>query len=71
MKQIFKLTCIQRTVIDYDRLIVLDQGEIVEMDTPVNLICKEGGVFQQMCLKSGDFSQLKAAALAATRFNSD
>ncbi|KAF8337342.1 multidrug resistance-associated ABC transporter [Cantharellus anzutake] len=54
-----------RTVIDYDRLIVLDQGKIVEMDTPANLICKEGGVFQRMCLKSGDFAQLKESALAA------
>ncbi|KAG8908992.1 hypothetical protein FRB99_000095 [Tulasnella sp. 403] len=37
-----------RTIIDYDRLIVLDQGRIVEFDTPYNLINKEDGVFRAM-----------------------
>ncbi|KIO27861.1 hypothetical protein M407DRAFT_22914 [Tulasnella calospora MUT 4182] len=47
-----------RTIIDYDRLIVLDQGRIVEFDTPLNLIQREGGVFRGMCLKSGHFEEL-------------
>ncbi|KAG6840544.1 hypothetical protein C0991_005904 [Blastosporella zonata] len=51
-----------RTVIDYDRLIVLDQGQIVEFDTPWKLIQKEGGIFRTMCLKSGSFGDLEAAA---------
>lgn len=51
-----------RTVIDYDRLIVLDKGELVEFDTPLTLIQKEGGIFRQMCLKSGTFTELEAAA---------
>ncbi|KAJ8487830.1 hypothetical protein ONZ51_g3940 [Trametes cubensis] len=51
-----------RTVIDYDRLIVLDKGEVAEFDTPLNLINKEGGIFRGMCLKSGTFSELEAAA---------
>ncbi|EKM52518.1 uncharacterized protein PHACADRAFT_211766 [Phanerochaete carnosa HHB-10118-sp] len=51
-----------RTVIDYDRLIVLDKGELVEFDTPWNLIQKEGGIFRSMCLKSGTFTELEAAA---------
>jgi len=51
-----------RTVIDYDRLIILDKGQIVEFDTPWNLIRKEGGFFRNMCLKSGSFSELEAAA---------
>ena len=51
-----------RTVIDYDRLIVLDAGRVVELDTPHNLIRKEGGVFRGMCLKSGTFAELAEAA---------
>ncbi|EIW82703.1 multidrug resistance-associated ABC transporter [Coniophora puteana RWD-64-598 SS2] len=53
-----------RTVIDYDRLVVLEQGEIAEFDTPLNLIRKENGIFKTMCLKSGTFAELEAAAKA-------
>ncbi|KAG6809740.1 hypothetical protein H0H92_014907 [Tricholoma furcatifolium] len=51
-----------RTVIDYDRLLVLDRGQIAEFDTPWNLIQKEGGIFRSMCLKSGSFSHLETEA---------
>ncbi|KAF9555967.1 multidrug resistance-associated ABC transporter [Agrocybe pediades] len=51
-----------RTIIDYDRLIVLDKGEVVEFGTPWNLINKEDGVFRDMCLKSGSYSELERAA---------
>ncbi|KAG6908992.1 hypothetical protein DXG01_002481 [Tephrocybe rancida] len=51
-----------RTVIDYDRLVVLDQGRIAEFDTPWKLIQKEGGIFRTMCLKSGSFGDLEHAA---------
>jgi hypothetical protein len=44
--------------------VILDKGEIVEFDTPLNLIEREGGVFRQMCLKSGTFDELKTAAVA-------
>lgn len=53
-----------RTVIDYDRLIVLEQGRVVEFDTPYNLITKEGGVFRNMCLNSGTFQELEIIAKA-------
>ena len=53
-----------RTVIDYDRLIVLDRGALAEFDTPLSLIRKEGGIFRSMCLKSGTFAELEAAAKA-------
>ena len=53
-----------RTVIDYDRLIVLDKGELAEFDTPWNLINKDVGIFRSMCLKSGTFAELQAAAKA-------
>ncbi|KAH8810190.1 hypothetical protein DL96DRAFT_1821685 [Flagelloscypha sp. PMI_526] len=47
-----------RTIIDYDRLIVLDKGKIAEFDTPLALIEKEGSIFRNMCLKSGTFQEL-------------
>jgi len=53
-----------RTVIDYDRLVVLDRGKIAEFDTPYNLIKKENGVFRGMALKSGMFAELESAARA-------
>lgn len=38
--------------------------EVVEFDTPLNLIQKADGVFRNMCLKSGTFGELEAAAKA-------
>lgn len=58
-----------RTVIDYDRLVVLDQGRVVEFDTPWNLIRKQSGIFRGMCLKSGSFAELEDAAKAKTNAN--
>ncbi|KAF8518374.1 hypothetical protein BU17DRAFT_90966 [Hysterangium stoloniferum] len=52
------------TIIDFDRLIVLEKGQIVELDTPWNLIQKEGGLFREMCIQSGTFAELEAAAKA-------
>ncbi|CUM66631.1 uncharacterized protein PRCAT00004303001 [Priceomyces carsonii] len=42
-----------RTILNYDRIIVMDKGKIKELDTPWNLFNKEEGIFQQMCRKSG------------------
>ncbi|KAL5505095.1 hypothetical protein ACEPAH_7758 [Sanghuangporus vaninii] len=53
-----------RTVIDYDRLLVLDAGRVVEFDTPYNLIRKEGGIFRGMCMKNGNFAELEQIAKA-------
>lgn len=36
--------------------------QVVEFDTPHALITKEGGVFRDMCLKSGSFGELLAVA---------
>lgn len=40
-----------KTIINYDRICVMDQGRIAEMDTPLNLFEKEG-IFRGMCDKS-------------------
>lgn len=49
-----------RTIIDYDRVLVLDQGNIVEYDTPYNLLfnSSENGVFKSMCEQSGELDIL-------------
>ncbi|KAJ2817743.1 ATP-binding cassette transporter yor1, partial [Coemansia erecta] len=51
-----------RTIVDYDRVLVLDQGQVVEYDTPYSLLQKSDGLFRSMCLKSGEFDFLFAAA---------
>ncbi|KAF8150500.1 multidrug resistance-associated ABC transporter [Mycena galopus ATCC 62051] len=53
-----------KTVIDYDKLLVLDKGKLVEFDTPLALLEKEDGIFRSMCLKSGYFAELEASARA-------
>ncbi|KAI8066837.1 P-loop containing nucleoside triphosphate hydrolase protein, partial [Gongronella butleri] len=47
-----------RTIADFDRVLVLDQGEVVEFDTPYALMTKEGGIFKQMCDRSGEAAEL-------------
>merc|ERR1719293_351273 len=37
------------TVLDYDRILVLKEGAIAELDTPRNLLKVEGGIFKGMC----------------------
>lgn len=50
------------TVIEYDRILVLDQGEIVEFDSPLTLINNSDTVFYKMCRNSGEFESLVALA---------
>lgn len=58
MKNGFKgktLLCIAhrlKTIIDYDRICVMDAGQIAELDTPANLY-NQGGIFRGMCERSG------------------
>ncbi|ORX73758.1 hypothetical protein DL89DRAFT_263774, partial [Linderina pennispora] len=42
-----------RTIIDYDRVLVLDKGKVAEFDTPANLLNRQGSIFRSMCEKSG------------------
>ncbi|KAG9243788.1 ABC multidrug transporter-like protein [Calycina marina] len=41
-----------RTIINYDRICVMDQGKIAELDTPENLY-NLGGIFRGMCDRGG------------------
>merc|ERR1712176_352556 len=40
------------TIMDSDRVLVLDDGHIAELDTPLNLMAKESGHFKAMVEKS-------------------
>ena len=42
-----------RTIIGYDRICVMDQGRIAELDSPAVLYQMEGGIFRGMCDRSG------------------
>ncbi|KAG0701997.1 ABC protein [Suillus ampliporus] len=41
-----------RTIISYDRILVLDAGLVAEFDTPTNLFKVERGIFRGMCERS-------------------
>lgn len=41
-----------KTIVHYDRILVLDKGEIQGFDTPWNLFNLKGSIFHQMCVKS-------------------
>ncbi|KAJ7631233.1 P-loop containing nucleoside triphosphate hydrolase protein [Roridomyces roridus] len=51
-----------RTILDYDRILVLDDGELLEFGTP-KMLLQKGGAFREMCRKSTDWP-LFAAVLA-------
>ena len=51
-----------QTIIDYDKVLVLDKGEVIEYGDPFDLISKEGGSFQSMCQMTGDFDALEREA---------
>lgn len=51
-----------KTVLDYDRILVLGDGAILEFDTPAALINKPGGVFREMCRASADWAALQTIA---------
>ncbi|QIX00048.1 hypothetical protein AMS68_005565 [Peltaster fructicola] len=41
-----------KTIIGYDRILVMDAGNVAELDSPINLYDK-GGIFRGMCDRSG------------------
>jgi len=48
-----------RTIIDYDKVLVLDKGTVAEYDSPSNLIKNENSIFAEMCRQSADWEELK------------
>ena len=53
-----------RTVIDYNRVMLLEDGKIVEFDTPGNLLANRDSKFYALCRATGkeEFSTLKRLA---------
>ncbi|MCJ1399991.1 hypothetical protein MMC11_003194 [Xylographa trunciseda] len=54
-----------QTIVDYDKVLVLDKGEVVEYDSPWELMKNEHGIFRGMCEMSGDFETLQEGARRA------
>ncbi|KAL9101333.1 MAG: hypothetical protein Q9163_003401 [Psora crenata] len=56
-----------QTIIDYDKVLVLDKGKVIEFDAPWNLIQRQEGIFHGMCEMSGDLDSLVKAAKEAEK----
>ncbi|KAI1622463.1 ABC bile acid transporter [Exophiala viscosa] len=54
-----------QTIVDYDRVLVLDKGEVKEYAHPWELIQQEDGLFRSMCQTSGEFDSLYELARKA------
>jgi ABC-type multidrug transport system fused ATPase/permease subunit len=54
-----------QTIIDYDKVLVLDHGRVIEFDHPWTLISKEDGLFRSMCENSGNMDVLLDGAKRA------
>ncbi|KAH8806665.1 ABC protein [Flagelloscypha sp. PMI_526] len=41
-----------RTILNFDKILVLDEGKVAEFDTPLNLFMNTQGIFRGLCEKS-------------------
>lgn len=46
---------------DYDKILVLEKGEVIEFGTPLELL-NSGGVFTGMCMDTGEMDLLTEIA---------
>ncbi|KAL4399957.1 Transporter of the ATP-binding cassette (ABC) [Malassezia pachydermatis] len=51
-----------KTIIDYDKVLVLGQGKVIEYNTPHKLLSDTSSAFYQLCERSGELDELKEAA---------
>lgn len=54
-----------RSIIDYDRILVMDAGRVVEYDDPYTLIANKDTLFYSMCENSGELDTLTKLAKAS------
>jgi ABC-type multidrug transport system fused ATPase/permease subunit len=54
-----------QTIIDYDKVLVLDKGAVIEYGDPYDLVRQEGGSFRSMCETTGELDALIVTAKAA------
>lgn len=61
-----------RSVVNCDKILMLGHGEVLEYDSPWNLLQNPESSFSDLCRKSGEESVLRRMAEAAhnTRINS-
>ena len=64
---IFTIAHRLNTVMDYDKILVLDKGEISEYDTPNNLLLKETGLFVDMVNQTGSSTAKFLRKIAAEK----
>lgn len=61
-----------KTIIDYDKILVLDQGTAKEYDHPYTLITDKSTQFHSMCMDTGEFNELvKTAKIAYLKTHGD
>ncbi|KNE66363.1 hypothetical protein AMAG_11506 [Allomyces macrogynus ATCC 38327] len=59
-----------KTIIDFDRVVVLDHGRVIEEGAPLELLQRGDGAFYHMCAESGELDVLyRMAAEAAAKKN--
>ncbi|GMM27633.1 bile acid-transporting ATPase [Martiniozyma asiatica (nom. inval.)] len=51
-----------KTIIDYDKILVLENGNVKEYDHPWKLLNDPNGTFYSMCQDTGEFNELKKIA---------
>jgi len=56
------------TIIDADLVIVLDQGQVRECDTPANLLRQEGSLFSNLVNETGKQNAEFLRSVAAKQF---
>ncbi|KAF9098829.1 hypothetical protein BGX29_007411 [Mortierella sp. GBA35] len=60
-----------RTIADFDRVLVMNAGEVAEFDKPLTLMNQPDSIFRSMCERSSEFDALLAIAEEKERRDAD